>query len=315
MHEAVFTLTQSGIGLNWDDYRFFLAVARTGRLSLAGQQLGVDHATVGRRIKSLEQALKTHLFDRSPQGYSLTDEGQNLVNIAESIETSVITAQTELGGAADNVSGVVRVGAPEGLATTLLAECAAQLCREHPRLELQIVAMPRTFSLSKREADFAIAVSAPTSGRLKYRKIADYTLHLYGTKNYLTASPPINKIKDLKKIRGIGYVPDLIYDKELDYIPLLGPDIKPHLTSTSVHLQLEATLADAGVCIIHDFMAEKFPELVKVLPEEISFTRTFWYIVHEDYAKLQRIRVVSDAMIEHVQRRLREIEDTGQPTD
>jgi len=291
--------------LNWDDYRFFLAVARTGRLSLAGQQLGVDHATVGRRIKSLEVSLKSHLFDRSPQGYSLTNEGENLVNVAEAMETAAITAQTDFGGAAETISGVVRVGAPEGLATSLLAECATKLCEAHPRLELQIVAMPRTFSLSKREADFAIAVSAPTTGRLKFRKISDYTLHLYGTREYLDKQPPINKISDLKKIRGIGYVPDLIYDKELDYIPLLGPDIKPYLTSSSVHVQLEATLANGGVCIIHDFMANQHEELVKVLPDEIYFQRSFWYIVHEDYAKLQRIKIVSDALIKHVQQALK----------
>ena len=291
--------------MNWDDYRYFLAVARTGKLSRAGQQLSVDHATVGRRVKALEEALKVHLFDRSPQGYSLTDAGQKLVTIAESMETGAISAQTEFGGDADKVSGIVRVGAPEGMATSILAECAAELCEAHPRLELQIVAMPRTFSLSKREADLAIAVSAPTSGRLKYRKISDYTLHLYGTKAYLDSHPEVKEIADLRKIRGIGYVSDLIYDKELDYIPLVSPDIKPYLTSTSVHVQLEATLANGGVCILHDFIAAQYPQLVRVLPDEISFTRTFWYIVHEDYAKLQRIRIVSDAIIESIRKRLR----------
>lgn len=290
--------------MNWDDYRYFLAVARTGKLSLAGQQLSVDHATVGRRVKALEQSLSIHLFDRSPQGYSLTDEGHKLVTMAEGMETSAIAAQTEFSGEADQVSGVVRVGAPEGMATSMLAECAAKLCEKHPKLELQIVAMPRTFSLSKREADIAIAVSAPTSGRLKFRKITDYSLHLYGTQDYLDSRPEVKEIADLKRLRGIAYVSDLIYDKELDYIPLVSPDIKPYLTSSSVHVQLEATLADGGVCILHDFIARKHPKLVKVLPEEISFTRTFWYIVHEDYAKLHRIRVVSDALIEHVRKRV-----------
>ena len=171
--------------MNWDDYRFFLAVARTGKLSSAGQQLGVDHATVGRRVKALEEALKVHLFDRSPQGYSLTDEGQKLVTMAEGMETSAVAAQSEFSGEADSVSGVVRIGAPEGMATSMLAEVAVRLCEQHPKLELQIVAMPRTFSLTKREADIAIAVSAPTSGRLKFRKITDYTLHMYATEEYL----------------------------------------------------------------------------------------------------------------------------------
>ncbi len=287
--------------MNWDDYRHFLAVARSGRLSAAGRQLGVDHATVGRRVKALEEALGATLFDRSPQGYRLTDEGQRLIHIAETMESGTITAQAELGGQGKRISGAVRIGAPEGLATYMLAKCGADLCRAHPELEVQIVALPRTFSLSKREADIAIAVSPPTSGRLKTRKITDYKLHLYGTKAYLANHAAIETIEDLKKIRGIAYVPDLIYDKELDYIPLLGPDIRPHLTSTSVHVQLEAVLADAGVAILHDFMAAPYPQLVKVLPDQISFTRSFWFIVHEDYARLERIRICSDAIIEHIQ--------------
>ena len=79
----------------------------------------------------------------------------------------------------------MRVGAPEGVAAYVLAEAATEICRAHPQLELQVVALPRTFSLSKREADIAIAVSAPPSGRLKFRKISDYTLHLYATADYL----------------------------------------------------------------------------------------------------------------------------------
>ena len=80
--------------------------------------------------------------------------------------------------------------------------------------------------------------------------------------------------------------------------------MKPHLTSSSVHVQLEATLADGGVCVLHDFVASKYPQLVRVLPEAISFTRTFWYIVHEDYAKLHRIRVVSEALIGNIRERI-----------
>ena len=290
--------------MNWDDYRHFLAVARTERLTSAAQALGVDHATVGRRIKTLEKAIGANLFDKSPQGYRLTEAGQMLMPHAVDIERSVLSIATHIGSIQNELTGVVRIGVPEGLATYVLADAATQLCRQYPMLELQIVALPRKFSLAKREADFVIAVSPPQSGRLKFRKIADYKLHLYATQTYLDQHPPILSVEDLQKVRGIAYVSDLIYDKELDYIPLVSPDIKPHLTSTSIHFQLSATLADGGLCIMHDFMAQQHPQLVKVLPDIVSFTRSFWFVVHEDYANLEHIRTCAEAIIAQMRKKL-----------
>lgn len=297
---------RTGQYMNWDDYRYFLSVSRTGRLSKAGEQLGVDHATVGRRIKALENNLKVILFDRSPQGYKLTEAGSHLVEIAETMESNAVKAQAEIAEQDNVLTGSVRIGTSEGIASYILTDIAISLCEQHPKLEIQIVALPQTFSLSKREADIAIAVSAPASGRLKYRKISDYTLHLYGTADYLNQHSKIEKIEDLRKLRGIAYVPDLIYDKQLDYIPLLGSQIKPHLTSTSIHVQMEATLKGGGVCILHDFMTHGHPELKRVLADKISFTRSFYYVVHEDYAKLERIKVVSEALINGIRQRLAE---------
>ncbi len=284
--------------MNWNDFRFFLAVARSGRLSIAGRQLGVDHATVARRIKSLEDALNTILFDRSPTGYRLTRTGADLVAIAERIENEAMLAADAFGGQQKNLSGAVRVGVPEGIASYVVVAAAQKLCETYPRLEIQLVALPQKFSLSKREADFVIAVSQPQSGRVRVKKIVDYRLHLVGSKNYLAQYPPIASIADLKRLRGIGYVADMIFDKELDYIPLVDPSFHQHLTSTSVHVQLGAVLNGAGVGILPDFMTRGHDDLVRVLPKEISFSRSFWFVVHEDYAQLERIRVCAAALIE-----------------
>ncbi len=284
--------------MNWNDFRFFLALARSGRLSIAGRQLGVDHATVARRIKSLEDALNTILFDRAPTGYKLTRTGADLVAIAERIENEAMLAGDAFGGEQKNLSGPVRVGVPEGIASYVVAAAAQKLCETYPRLEIQLVALPQKFSLSKREADFVIAVSQPQSGRLRVKKIVDYRLHLVGSKHYLAQYPPIVGISDLKKLRGIGYVADMIFDKELDYIPLVDPSFHPHLTSTSVHVQLSAILNGAGVGILPDFMTRGHDALVRVLPAEISFARSFWFVVHEDYAQLERIRVCAAALID-----------------
>ena len=289
--------------MSWDGYRFFLAVARTGQLSLAGRVLGVDHTTVARRVKSLEDTLNAKLFDRSPRGYVLTQAGADLVPIAENLEKSAEHAQDSISDTQEDLSGRIRIGVPDGVGTFIVSRAAQELCEKYPKLHVELLALPQNFSLSKREADFVIAVSTPDSGRLKVRKISDYKLHLYGTRDYLDQFPPIKKIADLKKLRGIAYVPDLIFDKELDYIPLIDPDLEPRLTSTSVHVQLYATLNGAGVCILHDFMADNHDNLVKVLERKISFTRSFWLIVHEDYASIERIRVCSS----HIVKRMREL--------
>lgn len=295
--------------MNWNDYRFFLALARAGRLSVAGRQLGVDHATVARRIRALEEALNTILFDRAPTGYSLTRTGADLVAIAERMESDAALAEDSFGGQLKNMSGSVRVGVPEGIATYAVVEAAQQLCETYPRLELQLVALPQKFSLSKREADFVIAVSRPQSGRLKVQKIVDYQLHLVAAQKYLDKHPPVESISDLKRMRGIGYVSDMIFDKELDYIPVVDTSFRPHLTSTSVHVQLQAALHGAGLAILPDFMTREHQSLTRVLPQDVSFSRSFWYVVHEDYAQLERIRVCASALIEGIRKTLKTNED------
>lgn len=291
--------------MGWDDYRFFLAVARTGQLSLAARQIGVDHTTVARRITSLENALNAKLFDRSPRGYALTVAGHRLVPMAEKLETDAAHARDSISGQHTDLSGRIRIGVPEGVGAFIASKAAQELCEKHPHLRVELLALPQNFSLSKREADFVITVSAPSTGRLKVRKISDYKLHLYGTREYLSRFPPIRRISDLKKLRGIAYVPDLIFDKELDFIPLIDKDMQPHLTSTSVHVQLHAVLNDGGVCILHDFMADQYDTLAKILEKKISFTRTFWLIVHEDYASIERIRVCSTLIVNRMRELLR----------
>ena len=293
--------------LDWDDLRFFLSTARAGRLTGAGQALKVDHATVSRRINALELACGARLFDRSPRGYALTEAGRKLLPFAESIENSAINAIESLSDQSHDISGVVRIGAPDGIAQKMIAGAAADLCKTHSDLEIQIIAAPRQFSLSRREADFAIAVSQPTSGRLKTYKISDYQLHLYASDTFLREHGSLDNTKVLKHVRGIGYVSDLIFDKKLDYIPLVGPDLRPHLTSTNLLIQLEWALSGAGVCILPDFLAGDHPSLKPILTQEIAFTRSFWMILHQDLVSIARIKRVADHVAQNIRTHLKHV--------
>ncbi|MGB0497351.1 MAG: LysR family transcriptional regulator [Rubricella sp.] len=287
--------------MRWDDLRVFLEVARQGQLLAAGRALGLDAATVGRRITALETALGAKLFDRSPRGYTLTEAGQRLTGPAGNMESIMASATMAVGGAAETLSGTVRIGAPEGVATYILSRACVHLSDAHPDLSVELVALPRVFSLSRREADLAIAVSPPSAGRLVTQRVADYTLHLYAVPEI---AERVRSLTDLKKERLIGYISDMIFDKELDYLPLLGPDFRPALASTSVMVQQRWVEEGAGLAILHDFAAAESSRIVRVLEDEIAFTRSFHLIRHEDDQRVARIRRAAAALTDALRKAL-----------
>lgn len=286
--------------MKWDDLRVFLAVARQSRLLNAGRTLGLDPATVGRRVSALEAALGAKLFDRSPQGYALTGAGNSLLAHAQAMETQAAALAEEVGGHSERLSGTVRIGAPDGVSNYLLTDACDALSRANPDLQVQAVALPRMFSLSKREADLAITVSPPSAGRLTVRKIADYRLRLYLRADLAAELGQVRSIADLQGLRGIGYISDMIFDKELDYYAMLGREIEPALTSNSLIMQLRWCLKGCGVCILPDFVAGEHPELAPVLDEDIRLIRSFYLVRHQDDARVARINRMAEVIVAHM---------------
>jgi DNA-binding transcriptional LysR family regulator len=286
--------------MKWDDLRVFLAVARQSRLQAAGRALGLDPATVGRRITALEEALGARLFERSLQGHVLTESGRSLLVHAQAMETQAGIAAEEITGQADRLSGTVRVGAPDGVSNYLLVDACATLTRDNPDLQVQVVALPRIFSLSKREADLAISVSPPTAGRLTVRRIADYTLRLYAHADLVASIGPVRTMADLATVRGIGYISDMIFDRELDYYSLLGRESDPALTSNSLIVQLNWCRRGDGICILPEFVAREHPELVVLLPDDIRLTRSFYLVRHQDDARVARINRMAEIVVERM---------------
>jgi len=186
------------------------------------------------------------------------------------------------------------------VANYLLADACDALSRENPDLQVQLVALPRTFSLSKREADLAISVAPPSAGRLTVHKIADYRLRLYARRDLLTGRGPIRSIADLGGLRGIGYISDMIFDRELDYYALLGRESEPSLTSNSLIMQLRWCLNGCGACILPDFVGGEHSELVALLDDDVRLTRAFYLVRHQDDARVRRINRMSDVIVGHM---------------
>lgn len=282
------------LDFDWNDLRAFLAVARVGRLTVAAQRMGIDHSTLSRRVSALEGALGTRLFDRRPSGFALTNDGERLLVDAERMESMAITLRARLDVDAHQVGGTVRVGTPEAFGTYFLAPRLAELCAAQPGLEIELVANPRSFSLSKREADLAIGMTRPESGRLFARKLVDYALGLYAARGYTELADAIRSTDDLPGHRWVGYVEDLLWTSELNYLPQVSPAIHPQARISNVITQLEAVRGGAGLAVLPHFLARTCPDLVAVLPEAVRIVRAYWLIAHADTRDLPRVRLVSD---------------------
>jgi DNA-binding transcriptional LysR family regulator len=285
--------------MNWDDVRMFLAVARTGQILAASRRLGINHATLGRRVSALEEDLRTRLLIRRTNGCELTAEGEVFFRAAERMETEMLAAQASTGRIDTAIAGTVRIGAPDGFGVSFLASRLGRLTRRHPELKLQLVPVPRSFSLSQREADIAITIERPEQGRLVSSKLTDYTLGLYASKLYLDQAGTPRTVEALKSHPRIGYVEDLIFSPSLNFTGEVMRDWDASFEISSAIGQTEAVRSGAGIGILHDYVARQYPELVRVLPETV-IRRSYWTTYHETTRDLMRLRTVVEFLKELV---------------
>ena len=277
--------------MEWDRVRIFLAVARSGQMLAAARSLGLNHATVGRQITALEDELQAKLLERHVNGCTLTAAGEAMLATAEKVESEFLQFESGLSGNIDAISGTVRVGAPDGLGNYFLAPKLAELSGRHSDLLIQLVPLPRSFSLSRREADIVITLERPAHGNLIVQKLTDYTLSLYASQDYLKHNPPIRETEDLRKHLFITYVDDLLYTPALDYGRELAAAMPRRFECGSVVGQMEAVRAGTGVAILHDYAAQRVANLTRILPE-LQFVRSYWLVSHPDTHRAHRVAEV-----------------------
>lgn len=285
-----------GSSLDWDQVRVFLSVARAGQFLAAGKHLHLDHATVGRRIGSLEKSLGAKLFERSTTGVTLTAMGERLLKTAEAMESAMNQTVSEFSQVDEEISGAVRIGAPDGLGTYYLATQLAELATRHPALQIELVPLPRTFSLARREADLAITIDRPAEGRLTAIKLSDYTLSAYASREHIEKFGPVQDFSQLATRILVTYVSDLLYSPALDYAGPLEKIARSRFECASVTSQMEVVRSGTGIGILHDYAASAFSDLVRVIPE-FSVTRSYWLVAHKDLRMLRRNSVLHDFIV------------------
>jgi DNA-binding transcriptional LysR family regulator len=178
--------------LDWDDLRFFLALARHGTLSSAAKVLHVSQSTVGRRLNSLEATLAVRLLNRTPEGYVPTLAGEEVRRKAESLEAEALALERDVTGRDTRLRGLVRVTCAETIAAHLLAPSFASLHAQHPDIMIELIPNPRELSLAMREADISVRMRQPEQHDLVVRRIGGIAFGLYATAGYIRERGELN---------------------------------------------------------------------------------------------------------------------------
>jgi len=275
---------------NWDDLRYFLAVAKTGSLSGAARRLGVNHSTVFRRIGAFETELGVRLFERLPSGYLLTQAGEEMREGALRVEDEVASLSRKVTGQDLRLSGMIRVTTLDMLAFGLLPRHLANFRTVYPGIEVELIVGNVTLNLNRREADIALRVGNAPPETLVGRRVGQLVFAIYGSESYLAGKGGTG----LEQHDWIGF--DTEHAALTRRFSAFLPAAQPLLRTNSVAAAIAATKAGMGLAPLPCGLADLEPDLVRVaaLPED--FTLDLWLLTHEDLRQTARIRAFLDFM-------------------
>jgi len=270
----------------WDDVRFFLAVARHRTLSGAARALRVDHATVGRRLVAFEQQLGSRLFDRTPEGFSITAAGQTILSQCETMENAASSVDRLVAGHDESLSGLVRVATTEGFARMFIVPALVTLLRAHPQLQVELMASPVQVDIPRRNADIAVRLGRATEPDLVCRKLGNCGFALYTARSRVEArgrSAP----KGQASVSYLGA--PTWFGAALGHAPTA-------LFSNSPWVQLAAVSHRIGVGAFPCFLGDSDPSLQRVSRSDTIEPRPVWMILHRDLRRVAKIRLVANAV-------------------
>jgi DNA-binding transcriptional LysR family regulator len=284
-----------------DDLLYLLALARTGRVGDAAQRLGVEHTTVSRRVAALEKSVGRRLVDRTSQGWLLTDDGEQLIVHAEKIESALHGVdQLAVSPRSLSLGGTVRIAATDGIGSTVVAEALVELRRAHPRLEIELTTATRRFDVTSKDYDVAITLQRQHSQRLAVMRLTDYSLGLYATGGYLEAHPAVHHREDLAHHALAWYIDSLLDIPELDVFDTSVIPQRRVLRSSNIFGQLSFVTAGGGIGLLPRYLASQYPQLQRVLPDEVSARLTFWLVARKQSLGLARVQAAVECLTRYV---------------
>lgn len=275
--------------VSWDDYRVLLAFSRAGSLGKAADALGVDKATVSRRLSALEESLDAELVERLRTGWRLTSHGRSIASAAEAMERAAHDAEAEVRG--EGPRGAVRLTAPVWFARAVLLPHLAAFRERHPAVQLEILATNAVLDLGGRDAEIGIRNLVPTQASMVARKLGALGSALYGSPAYLARRGTPSEIDELAAHAFVAYHDAITYCPSLARLSALDPPVAFRASDTVV--LLDAVRAGLGLAVVPCRLADPDDSVTRVLPEVLSRDDIF-ACYPEALRRLPRVRCVVD---------------------
>ncbi|MEM0954926.1 MAG: LysR family transcriptional regulator [Pseudomonadota bacterium] len=274
--------------LNWDDLKYLLAVGRAGTISGAADRLGVNYATVTRRIRGLEERLDTHLFERHEGNHVLTSAGEVAFKAAERMEAQSIGVERQVLGQAQDLSGVIRVTAPEAIGRSFLLPAVREFNSLYPDIVIELSLSMRPYDLGMREADIAFRVTDNPPEDLVGTRLATVEVGVY------TLLGDSLDPRDVDAVISIEFI-----SKEMNWEQEYFPQAKVTLVTDSPTLAADAIKEGFGVSMIPVAIGGIDPLLERMRSIPIYQGQGFWLLTHLDVRSNARMRLFRDFMQEH----------------
>jgi DNA-binding transcriptional LysR family regulator len=295
--------------LDWNDLRYFLAVAREGSTLAAGRALRVSQTTVARRIAALEKAIGVPLFEKRQAGYAITPTGEQLIERAQHVEIAA-TAFTEAAGAEKReTSGTVRITTQDIFGVTLLAPMLRELHERHPEIMIELDDSQDFRDLGEGEADIALRSATGELGAgIVGRRLGEDQWTLYCSRDYAAQHGVPRTREQLKKHAFIGGGGPKLWRAYSAWLHDLNLDDRVIMHHASAMGMMSAIRSGLGIAVLPCIVADADPDLIQCVPPKDGHGRTMWLVTHERVRKTPRVRAVIDFLYERLSRHIRQLE-------
>ncbi len=281
---------------DWNRARAFLATADAGSFSGAARLLGTTQPTVGRQVAALEEELGVVLFERLARGLSLTPTGLELIDPLRTMDEAAHRFSRMATGQSLSLGGPVCISAGEVTAAYHLPPIVAEIRALHPAISIEIIATNQVSDLSRREADIAVRSFRPSEETLVARKIREDTAYLYATPAYLESLGPPTDLGELSSADFVAFDETDVFMKHLNAKGLSLEATNFPWVSASQQVQWALITQGSGIGVMLRQIGDPDERVVRVLPEQLSFTAPMWLTSHREVRTSRRVRVVFDIL-------------------